>query len=629
MGRRRLKESRRGGDTGAPRAPAATPAPAAERTWLCAVLLALAAILTYGGARGAGFIWDDDAFLTNNPLIHAADGLHRFWFTGEPVDYWPLTSSTLWLEWRLWGMNPLGYHVTNVLLHACEVVLLWRVLAGLRVPGAFLAAAVFAVHPVNVETVAWITQRKNLVAMFFYLVSILLFLRSEDKPPRGGRGVLDGAGWLGLSLAAFILAMLGKGSVAMLPFVLVGIVAWRRPVERNDWIRVAPFFACAAVLVAVNISYTVHAAETVARPGGPLERLLGAGAVVWFYLYKALLPFHLVFVYANWSVRADDIRWWLPLAGAVGMTMLLWGMRHRWGRGWFFAWGYFCVSLVPVMGFTNVYFMRYSLVSDHYAHLALIGAIAPVAAAFALLRRRLAAPGRQWADAAALAAVVALAWLSWRQCAMYTDLETLYRTTIAGNPQAWMPQNNLATVLLKNGRLKEGEAVCRKGLELSPDNAELWNTLGIALDQEGRPAEAIPQYQKAVSLNHGFEEAYNNLGTAFLKTGQAEEAILNYQMALYYKPRRYTVLNNLGEAYLSEGRYGDAISCFRRALDIRGDFAFAHANLGTALLSVGKVDEAIGQLQAALRLDPGNRTVRKGLDFALKRRATGANAAGR
>ena len=159
----------------------------------------------------------------------------------------------------------------------------------------------------------------------------------------------------------------------------------------------------------MNISYTVHAAETVARPGGPLERLLGAGAVVWFYLYKALLPFHLVFVYANWSVRADDIRWWLPLAGAVGMTMLLWGMRHRWGRAWFFAWGYFCVSLVPVMGFTNVYFMRYSLVSDHYAHLALIGAIAPVAAAFALLRRRLAAPGRRWADAAALAAVAALA----------------------------------------------------------------------------------------------------------------------------------------------------------------------------------------------------------------------------
>jgi tetratricopeptide (TPR) repeat protein len=569
--------------------------------------------------RKAGFIWDDDVFLTDNPLIRASDGLRRFWFTGEPVDYWPVTSTTLWLEWRLWGLNPLGYHVTNVLLHAAETVLMWRILEKLRVPGAFLAAAVFAVHPVNVESVAWITQRKNLMAMLFYQISILLFLRAGEPRAAGGRA-WAADGWLWLSLAAFVLAMLAKGSVAMLPFVLLGITAWRRPLTRGDWLRIAPFLAVSAVLVVVNLNFTVRAADAVARAAGLGERLLGAGAVVWFYLYKAWIPIHLSFVYPLWDVRAADPRWWLPLGSALCLSAALFLMRRRWGRGPLFAWGYFCVSLVPAMGFTDVFFMRYSLVADHYEHLALIGAIAPVTAGFVLWRRKLAGAVRRAADFGCLAAVAGLAWLTWGQSAMYSGLETLWRTTIARDPEGWMAYNNLANVLLLDGRIKEAESVCRVAIAKDPNQPEARSTLGIALGREGRVNEAIVEYRAAIALKPRFVEAYNNLGNALLRTGRVEEAILNFQMALYIKPRGASALNNLGAACVAQGRTQDAISCFRRALEIRGAYADAHVNLGIVLIRIGRVDEGVGHLRRALEINPGLEDARRRLADAIRGR---------
>ena len=601
----------------------------AVRNWALVALLVVAAFVSYAGVRRAGFIWDDDVFLTDNPLIRAADGLRRFWFTGEPIDYWPLTSSTLWLEWRLWGHNPLGYHVTNVVLHAVESVLMWRVLERLRVPGAFLAAAIFTVHPVNVESVAWITQRKNLMAMLFYLISILLFLRADESPRPQGRRAWAADAWLGLSLVAFVLAMLGKGSVAMLPVILLGVVAWRRPLARPDWLRIAPFFAASAVLVVVNLNFTGHAADAVARSAGPGERLLGAGAAVWFYLYKAYVPLHLAFVYPMWAVRASDPRWWLPIGAALCLTALLWLQRRRWGRGPLFAWGYFCVSLFPAMGFTDVYFMRYSLVADHYGHLALMGAIAPVAAGFAIWRGRLAGALRRAADVGCLALVAGLGWLTWQQCGMYSNLESLWRTTIARNPEGWMAYTNLANELLAEGRVKEAEAVCRTAIERDPNQPEARSTLGIALGNEGRIDEAIVEYRAAIALKPRFVEAYNNLGNALLRKGRLEEAILNFQMALYYKPRGASALNNLGAAYLGEGRTNDAVNCFQRALAIWADYAEAHVNLGVVCLRSGRTDEGIGHLRRALEINPGLIDARERLAAALRARAEARRASGR
>ncbi len=276
-----------------------------------ALLIGLTAF-AYLPSLANGFIWDDDVSLTQNPFIRSGEGLHDFWVTTLTPDYWPVTATTLWAEWRLWGMNPLGYHVTNLGLHLAEVLLLWTILRRLQVPGATLAALLFALHPVNVESVAWITQRKNLMAMLFYLLSVLAFLRAGER--------FRPAYWL--SLLAFALGMLAKGSVAVLPVVLLGIIAWRRPLRAGDFLRVAPFFAVAGALTLVNIWFQGHhlaAAETIRHAGG-LERLLGAGAVVWFYLSKALLPIRLILPYPQWRIDSASVGWWLPLLATVAMT---------------------------------------------------------------------------------------------------------------------------------------------------------------------------------------------------------------------------------------------------------------------------------------------------------------------
>ncbi len=280
--------------------------------FVIALAITVAAFLAYWPALTGQFVWDDDILLTNNALVKASDGLYRMWFTTEAVDYWPLTGTTFWLEWRLWGMNPFGYHVTNLLLHLASAGLLWAALRRLSIPGAGIAACLFALHPVNVESVAWVVQRKNVLSLFFFLLSALWFLiHDEDSSGRVGR-------WYWLSLAAFVLAMLSKGSVAVLPAALLLVAWWRRGnVTVRDIVLTLPFFAIAAGFTVLNVSLQTRNVAEVIRDVTIVERVLGAAAVVWFYLSKAVLPIGLVFVYRQWDIDAGDLRWWLPLAAAL------------------------------------------------------------------------------------------------------------------------------------------------------------------------------------------------------------------------------------------------------------------------------------------------------------------------
>ncbi len=273
-------------------------------TLVCLALLAL----YYPALRGQ-FILDDDIYLTNAPLIQAADGLPRIWFTSEALDYYPVSNTSLWLEWRLWGANPTGYHVTNLLLHVAACLLIWAILRQLAIPGAFLAALLFAVHPLNVESVAWIAQRKGLLALVFFLLSILWYRREEQRRTQelsatGGPAGFQAGNYYWLSFAAFLLAMLSKGSVATLPLVLLLIVGWqRRRLTGWDLLRTAPYWAVAATLTLVNIGCQARLTQAPFRTASFTQRLAGAGAVVWFYLSKALAPIDLVFVYPQWRIQ--------------------------------------------------------------------------------------------------------------------------------------------------------------------------------------------------------------------------------------------------------------------------------------------------------------------------------------
>jgi protein O-mannosyl-transferase len=577
-----------------------------------AVLLVMLGLVVYLPSLRNGFVWDDDTFLTKNPLIQAPDGLARFWFTTQPTDYWPVTSTTLWLEWRLWGTHAAGYHAMNLVLHLGEALLLWSILRRLRVPGAYLAALLFVVHPVNVESVAWIAQRKNLVAMLFYLLAVFCFLRTRLVTRDGPRPAL----WYALSLLAFLLAMLSKGSVAPLPVVLLGIVAWQRRPNGKDLAALTPFFIVSAGLIAVNIWFQTHGNHEIIRQANGAERLLGAAAAVWFYLYKAIAPVGLIFVYPQWHIDTGLVWWWLPFLGAVGMTAGLWRVRRE-VPALFFAWAYFVVMLLPVLGFTDVFFMRYSLVADHYQHLALIGVLALAAAGWDGWRRQPRGAAPAWVTAALVVGVFGI--LTWRQTRFYRSEETLYRATLERSPGSWMVYNNLGLLESAAGRKAAAAQDFATALRVNPAFAEAYVNRGELQLESGSFAAAIGDFQEALRLRPSYPEASYNLGIALHGLGRNTEAVAAFETALRLRPYYPAAENNLGAALVDLGQVPEAIHHFERAIQLDPAYAEVHFNLANTLAGQHRDEEALGQYGTALRLKPNYPEAENNLALADQR----------
>ncbi|MGA2798871.1 MAG: tetratricopeptide repeat protein [Thermoguttaceae bacterium] len=614
-------------------------------------LIAVAVFLAYRPSMTGGFILDDDRLVSDNDHIKASDGLHQFWCTAKADDYWPVTNSSLWIEWRLWGMHPTGYHVSNQILHIIEALLIWIILRKLSIPGAFLAAIIFAVHPVNVESVAWIAQRKNTMAMLFFLVSILWYLKANMPtasvgmapvsvgmepvsmvmaPARSQGGpweretfssfILHPSSfhfWYWLSLAAFVLAMLSKGSAVVLPALLLGIVWWLRPLTKLDLVRTGPFFLFAAALAIVNVWFQTHGSGEVLRPAGFLERVLGAGGVVWFYFDKALLPLNLDFVYPQWHIETGNPLWWLPLIAALAVTAVLWRYRASWSRPFLFAWGFFCVALAPVMGFADVGFMKSSLVADHYQHIAVIGLIALVSAGWSAWHCLARSGMRRAATAVAIGAAGAFMFLTWQQNHIYRDDVTLYQAALEKNPGFWMGHGNLANILGKADRLNDAIAHYEQALALNPKYFDAHNNLSVILTRIGRPEEAIEHSKQALLLNSNFAEPRYNLGNAYNAAGQHQEAIKLYEQALRMKPNYPEAMVNMGLALVAEGRSEEAIEYYRKALSLRPDYAAAHDDLGLELVKTGRPEEAIEHYTEALRIKPDFADAHENLGVAL------------
>lgn len=600
---------------------APVPPPAPRMPVVAAIVsIVVATSVAYLPSLTGGFIFDDGYALTNNLNVKAPDGLFRIWNIIGSRDPWPVTDTSFWLEWRLWGMHPTGYRVTNLILHIVAALLIWRILLRVSIPGAWLAALLFAVHPVNVESVAWIAQRKGLLAMVFFLLSILWYAKAETPSSSRHRDALAPARhWYWSSLAAFVLAMLSKGSVAMLPLILLGLVAWLRPLTRRDVARTIPFFLVTAVLVAVNIWVQSSSARSEIRHAGFGERLLGAAAVVWFYLYKAILPVDLAFIYPQWHIDVDRGWWYLPLLAATALTGVLWHFRRRWSRPVLFAWGYFCVALAPVMGFTDVHFMQYTLVADHYQHLALIGVLALVAGAWAQWQRRVEGPARHLPAACAVIVGGVCTLLTWQQSRLYADGITLFQATVRENPDSWLVHNNLGVALAEAGRLQEAIDHYEQAVKLNADYAEAQVNMGHALYDSGRFPEAIERYEQVLRLHPDIADAHNNLGAALQATGRLEEAIEQYSDALRLKPAFPEAHNNLGRALLESGRLADAIAHFEQALRLNPDFAQAHDSLGDALAQTGRLQDAVDQYEHELRLTPESAATENKLGSVLGR----------
>ncbi len=570
----------------------------AQWEWLFVAALVVAVLLVYQPAWHGGFIWDDDVHVTK-PELRSWQGLYRIWSdVRATLQYYPLLHSAFWIEHKLWGDTTLGYHLVNLLLHATAAVMVALILRRLAVPGAYLAAAIFAVHPVHVESVAWITEQKNTLSAVFYLGAMLLYLHFDETRK---------ISWYLGALALFVLGLLSKTVIGTLPGALLVIFWWQR--GRLSWqkdvLPLVPFFLLGAGGGMITAWWEINLNRCV----GPdydltlVQRFLIAGRAVWFYLWKLFWPARLTFIYPRWQINSGQ--WWqyLFLLGAAGLLALLWAIR-RWSRAPLAALLFFAGTLFPVLGFFNLYASRYSFVANHYQYLASLGPIILAAAGAALLFARWHPRPRWVGYAVCLVILATLAGLTWRQSEMYGHIETLYERTIAENPDCWMAHNNLGNALANRGRIDEAMAQYRKVLEIKPDHAEAHYNLGNALAKGGRFDEAMAQYRKALEIKPDHAEAHNNLGTAFVRLGRFDEAMAQYRKALEIKPNYAEAHYNLGTAFAGLGRFDEAVAQYRKALEIKPDYAEAHNNLGSAFVRLGRFDEAIAHYQRAVEIKP-------------------------
>lgn len=507
---------------------AVSPARERLREALIPAGILLATLVAYAPALRGGFVWDDDAHVTR-PDLRPFHGLVRIWTEfGATQQYYPALHTAFWLEHRLWGDLPLGYHLVNVCLHALAAWLVILLLRRLEVPGAWLAGMIFALHPIEVESVAWISEQKNTLSAVFYLSAALVFLRWRGSGPRPAGTLRDYA----LATALFVLALLSKSVTATLPAALAVVGWWRR--KRLDWKSDGVPLASWLVLSICSGCLTAWIERVfIGAQGAPFalglgQRFLLAGRVVWFYVGKLFWPHPLIFLYPHWRVDAGDPRWWLPLLAAVAATAALaWaGLRRpsAWARAGLCAWAYFGLTLFPALGFVNVYPFLFSYVADHFQYLAGLGAIVLFAAAWV-----------RWLPAPRIAGALllgVLGVLTWRQCGIYRDAETLYRATLARNPDCWLAHLNLGNILLAQGKVDAAVGHYRRAEALEPGYPSTHFNLGRVMLQEGRLAEAIDEFGRTLQLSPADAEAHNNLGVALADAGRLDEARREFERAI-------------------------------------------------------------------------------------------------
>jgi tetratricopeptide (TPR) repeat protein len=576
--------------------------PPANKPWVLAIALVVLTFLAYLPALRCGYVWDDDAYVTKNPLLTAPDGLERIWFSAHnQSQYFPLVYTTLRLERALWGLDPFGYHFVNILLHALNAVLVWTVLRKLALPGSWLAAAIWAVHPVNVESVAWITELKNTQSTLFYLLAVLAWMkftaRETERPWR----------FYGLALVLQALALFSKTTACTLPAALL-LVLWLREqrIRKRRLLEVAPFVALGVAMGLLSVWWESHLgnyANVLDYSFNGMDRVLIATRALWFYAGKLLWPTNLTFSYRRWEINWRDPLQYAWLFGCVVIALFLWWRRRVLGRAPVAAILFFVATLSPLLGFIPLYTFRYTFIADHYQYVASIGLIALFAAAVSnpVVIGRL---GRTMSCALSVPLLLALGALTWRQAHIYRNEEILWRDTVAKNPASWMAHNDLAGVLLESGRTTEAMEEAEQTLRIKPDCAEGHYNLGNVLVSVGKVDEGIGHYEQALRINPSIAAAHYRLGLALAREGRMPEAIEHWEQALRINPDYAAVHSKLGVALAEQGQMPKAMQHWEQAVRVNPDDADAHNRLGLALVQQGNIRDAVEHWRQALRVNP-------------------------
>lgn len=586
-----------------------------------AAALAAAAFLVYTPALHGGVLWDDAAHITPRAL-RSLPGLLHIWFTpGATQQFYPVLHSAFWVEWQLWQGNTFGYHVANVAQHAIAACLLWGVLRRLRVPGAFLAAAIFVVHPVNVESVAWITEQKNTLSTVFYLAAAWCYLIFEDGPTQTwrlpwGPVTTRPPRWYAAAFALFVLGLLSKTTIATLPAALLVVAWWRRGRigAARDVVPLVPWFALGALGGAVTAWFerVLIGAQGTAWELDLVQRCLLAGRVVWFYLRTLFWPTELIFFYPRWVVDAGDWTWWIYPIGVVAAAGALWLVAVRFGRRAPLAAVLFFVgTLVPALGFINVYPFRFSYVADHFQYQAAIGIVVFVAGGLMWLARVRPA-WRYGIYAGSMTIVATLGWLTWKQSDQYGhDAIYHYQAILARNPGSWISYGNWASELMNKGQYAEAIPLLHKALGLNPEHFEALRDAGTAYEKVGRLKEALPFYERAVHQDPDPKVSEHLYGNALVRSGRVDEGMRHLQKAIDIADREQTPFPgyhiDLGRAYVTAGKLDEAIAEFRLAQQrAGGNQPAADMLIGDTLVRMKRDDEAVPYLRRAIEADPGD-----------------------
>jgi protein O-mannosyl-transferase len=573
-----------------------------------ALVIFVLVLAAYRPILPGSFLMDDWRMVSeDNPLVNREFGPFSIWFQKE----WALSWFVFWAQWLAWGPHPGWYHAVNILLHASSAVILWRLLAGLKIPGAWVAAALFAVHPVCVNSVARIAEMKNTLSLPFFLLSFWLYLPhlvpapNLNHHPDPGRPNL--AAWrYGLSLVAFVLALLSKTSTIMLPLVLLACVAWQRGrITRDDWLRASPFFLLALAFGLMSSWFQKYQqlVGLTLQPESFWQRLAMAGRVFWFYLGKALLPLNLNLVYPQWKAEATPAAY-LPDFLFCAAVLICWKFRRDWGRHALLGLGIFAITLFPVLGFFDSQFLTRWRVSDHLQYLPLIAPVTLVAATIACLLPTVAF------RCLAGALILALSVLTMQRARVFASEESLFRDTLAKNPAAWGIQSDLGALLAARQNYAEAVEHFTASLQSNPDNPEAQSNLGQALALQSKFEEAEPHFLAALRSKPNDPEIHKRFATALLRQGRIQPALAHLRVALALSPKP-EIRMRLDYASLlhQAGDTKESAVQLRRALMLQPDSVEALNNLAWLLATAADDQlrdgtEAVRLAERASRLPP-------------------------
>jgi tetratricopeptide (TPR) repeat protein len=569
---------------------------------VCATLIAYYPAIRYGG-----YVWDDDVHLTNNPTLTSDTGLYEILFkTTWRVQYYPLTFISFWLQYRLFGLEPWSYHLVNVLFHIANALLLWGLLKRLRFRAAFWIALIFAFHPLNTESVAWVTERKNVLMACFYLSAAWAYLRFEGtlEPPPAGKSKRD---WplFALALVLFVCAVLSKTVACTFPAAMLVVLWWKGRLSTRSFLPLLPFFAVGLGLGAVTSYMEVH---VVGSQGGAWayslpDRAIIAGRAAWFYVGKLLWPTDLSFSYTLWTINAADWTQWVMPASVLVMLAVLWLYQFKIGRGPLAAALFFLVTISPALGFFRYYTMIYSLVADHYVYIAMIGLAALAAESIARAVAR-APASKNVALAAGTLVLAALALLTFQRCWVYQNPETLWRDTLQKNPRSWLARTSLGVELRRQGKVTQALQQFQTTLAIDPHCFQALNDIGTTLVDLGRPQDAEQYFKRVIQEQPRASVGYTNLASLRVRQGRPQEAEPLYRQAIELNTYDHDAHYNYGTLLAGRGRFDEAIVQFRSAVELDPRDAASHLYLARCLAQTGKLQQALPHFEEAARLKP-------------------------